>query len=421
MRWTEYVGHKVVRATIALAFLTGWWACSPKLEQRQVFPLEMRSLELDDGLSHRNECCTDPNSYIPDAERLEFFPQKEIRVNFHFMRDEAGLYNIPVEKAKDFVMSLYWSCNERLIELEAPFLPPGNTFGKTPTQYRYVLTPSGEPGDDGIYHHYDDELYYMVAYGKNRNNYDRAVIQKYARGLDSILNIFIMPHHPDSITSPTYKNARGGIALGKAVKISGTLEPDESGWQYNPLTNHEVGHVLGLQHTWSYNDGCDDTPRHPNCWNKQGGGACDTMASNNMMDYNAWQNALSPCQVGLVHRNLAREHMSIRGLLRTNWCRRDTNKTITIRDSVAWLGAKDLEGDIIIEDGGRLHIMCRVSMPAGSSILVRPGGSLYLDKAKLHNACEDQWQGIITEKLGKKEGHVFRIGDVLVENVAPLE
>ena len=57
-------------------------------------------------------------------------------------------------------------------------------------------------------------------------------------------------------------------------------------------------------------------------------------------------------------------------------------------------------------------------MPAGASIRVRPGGRLYLDKARLHNACGDQWLGIIVESLGKKEGEVYRIGEVLVENAS---
>lgn len=410
---------RYLRSLSLLALLAGSLSCVPLYTERVIFPLEMRDLVLPEGESaRRNECCTDPNSYIPDPEHPEFTTRREIRVNFHFVHDRAGRYNIPEAKAKDFAMSLYWACNERLADMQAPFLPPGNTFGKTPTEYRLVLTPSGAPGDDGIYHHYNDTLYYYVAYGKNRNNFERAVIDRYGIGTDSILNIFIMPHHPDSVASPTYKNTRVGITLGRHVKIAGVLGPDDQGWEYQSLTNHEIGHVLGLQHTWAYNDGCDDTPHHPNCWNRDSGGACDTMASNNMMDYNAWQNALSPCQVGLVHRNLAREHMSMRRLLIPRWCERDSAKTIFVTDSVIWYGAKDLEGDIVIEAGGSLRIMCRVSMPSGASIRVRPGGRLYLDRARLHNACGDEWLGIVSERLGKLEGEVFRIGEVLVENAS---
>lgn len=408
------------RASICvLLVVIGLGACVPRYSERVVFPLEMRDMSDErTGVSAHNECCTDPMSYVPDTAHLDHTPTRRIRVNFHFMYDEAGRYNIPREDAEAFAMSLYWACNERLADLQAPFLPRGNSFGKTPSRYRLVLTGNGTPGDKGIYYHYDDELYYFVAQGKDRNNYRREVITKYAVGSDTVLNIFLMPHHPDSVASDTYRSAIGGIALGKHTKVAGKLIAGEQGWQYQSTTNHEVGHILGLQHTWAYNDGCDDTPRHPNCWNRNSGGACDSLASNNMMDYNAWQSALSPCQVGLIHRNLAREHMSIRSLLIPNWCRRDTNKTIVIADSVVWYGAKDLESDIVIEDGGSLRIMCRVSMPRAASIRVRPGGKLFLDKARLHNACGDYWRGIITEKLGRREGQVFRNGEVLVEDVS---
>ena len=402
---------------LGLLLMLLWSACSPKYSEQVIFPLQMRDITLNDGSSSwRNECCTDPMSYIPDPQYPVHTQMHRIRVNFHFMHDEAGKYNIPEAKAEKFAMSLFWACNERLADMQAPYLPPGNDMGKTPTFYRLVLTGNGGSGDKGIYHHYDDSLYYYVAYGRNRNNYERDVIDKYGIGTDTVLNVFIMPHHPDSIASPTYKNTRVGITLGRHVKIAGVLSPDDEGWQYQALTNHEIGHVLGLQHTWSYNDGCDDTPRHPNCWNRDSGGGCDTMASNNLMDYNAWQNALSPCQVGLVHRNLAREHMAIRKLLIPEWCVRDTAKTIYIRDSVNWKGSKDLQGDIVIEEGGRLRIRCRVSMPAGSSIRVQPGGKLYLDKARIHNSCGGQWLGIIAEKLGKKEGQVFKLGEVKIED-----
>ena len=56
---------------------------------------------------------------------------------------------------------------------------------------------------------------------------------------------------------------------------------------------HELGHSLGLLHTWNQDDGCDDTPRNAGCW----GDTC----SNNMMDYNASQSALTACQLGIIH------------------------------------------------------------------------------------------------------------------------
>lgn len=71
---------------------------------------------------------------------------------------------------------------------------------------------------------------------------------------------------------------------------------------YGPasLSAHELGHTLGLDHTWSVDDGCNDTPNNPNCWNVNEPAGC-TPLSNNLMDYNAGQNALTICQTNRMH------------------------------------------------------------------------------------------------------------------------
>lgn len=85
------------------------------------------------------------------------------------------------------------------------------------------------------------------------------------------------------------------------------------------LVRHEFGHNLGLFHTWAGNDNCDDTPRNPcnlannpqgfeQCWNlnSPSGSCCDqiTEVSNNVMDYNASQGALTQCQIERMHWHL---------------------------------------------------------------------------------------------------------------------
>ena len=64
---------------------------------------------------------------------------------------------------------------------------------------------------------------------------------------------------------------------------------------------HELGHSLGLLHTWN-GDGIDDTPNNNNCWNLNlGDPNCDELeeASNNIMDYNASKSSLT---LGQIHR-----------------------------------------------------------------------------------------------------------------------
>ena len=81
-----------------------------------------------------------------------------------------------------------------------------------------------------------------------------------------------MPHHPDSIASKTYAGGGVGVALGTNVKMAGMFESKQPFWNYRQILSHEVGHVFGLQHSW-LSDGCEDTPKHPNCWNRSKNGS----------------------------------------------------------------------------------------------------------------------------------------------------
>lgn len=300
-------------------------------------------------------------------------------------------------------MQMLFDSNNKL------WLPSNNSIPVIPVNIKYVLT--------GVYFHYDDELYYYLHQGSRRNNADYSVIEKYGVGLDTILNIFILPHQSDSARSKTYQSGCVGIALGNAIKIAGIYEKGLNEWNVRGTFNHEIGHVLGLYHAWTF-DGCEDTPMHENkCWVPENAG-CQGKTSNNMMDYNAWQSALSPCQVGTIHKNLSDNESDVRNLLIKTWCHYDPYKKITIKDSIVWLGSRDLEGDIEIMEGASLRIKCRISMPQGSSIKVHPGGKLILDDCTLHNDCGQLWEGIEVMQKGKMVGQVIKIGSPTLNNIA---
>lgn len=79
-------------------------------------------------------------------------------------------------------------------------------------------------------------------------------------------------------------------------------------WSSAKLLNHEVAHNLNLRHTWNENDYCSDTPFNNNCWNINfpANTNCDDWCeiSNNMMDYNFSQQAISPCQINRMQDHL---------------------------------------------------------------------------------------------------------------------
>lgn len=412
-----------MQLVVSLLVLLAALSCSPKFEAHFISTEDIVYQASAIGgtnvpASRPYYPCKDPSNYIPDTTHLNHTPIRFIRVNVHWMNSEDSTKNYNGEEAVKFARGMLRYANNDLKNNRKMWLPHNNNTPVITTQYRYVLTPRpNDPDDDGIYFHYDDELFYHIHKGKTKNLYKRAVFEKYGVQLDTVLNLFVMPHHPDSIASPTYNAYGVGVALGNAVKLSGIFESGGKDWVYRGLINHEIGHIYGLTHTWAYNDGCDDTPKHPQkCWNRTKEPPCDTMASNNVMDYNALQNAFTPCQIGKVHYRMASPNSRQRKFLIPKWCDLKEKKHIFIKDTIVWNCMKDLESHITIEDGGKLTMRCRISLPKGAKITVKPGGTLVLDDCQLHNACGEKWQGIEVQSEGKKKGEVVFLGEPKIEN-----
>jgi len=363
--------------------------------------------------------CNERSNYIPDADHIDHTPVRKVKVNFHFMRDSKGQGNFDEETGVKSISEYIYSANGNLQKNAPMNLPEGNNTEVLPQLYQYVLTPDPSiPGDDGIYFHDDDDFYFILNKGRDKNNYSKAVFEKYGIQKGEVLNVFIQDNHLDSLKSSTYKQHMNGIAFGTWVKCSmwySNYSSKSRKWLAPKQLNHEIGHVLGLLHTWRGRDGCDDTPPNPNCWGKNGRAECET-PSNNVMDYNPNRNAWTPCQLGIVHHALT-QNTRKRNLLVRTWCELKENKTIFINEKIEWNSCKDLEGHIVVEDGGELTIRCRVSLPQKAKITVAPTGKLILDGARLHNDCGDTWQGIEVWKKGGKKGAVVYTNDATIENV----
>ena len=361
--------------------------------------------------------------YLPDADNERYLPMRYVLVNFHIMNSSDTLYRLYGDKAYDSVREVLNYTNGLMNSTPELWLKPDST--EVPALPRRVLfNLAQKPGTDepAVYEHYDDELYGYLHNGPQRNRADRTVVRKYAVAKDSILNIFLMGPPRDSLNSKTFRSpGTDGIYLGDAIKITGWLESNRPPWELRGIVAHEIGHALGLPHAWG-RDGCDDTPVHPNnAWSRGPGQSGPGKTSNNLMDYSNRQEALTPCQIGTMHRRMADISGKQRRWLLPVWCDYNPNGPVRVTYDTEWNGARDLATDIFVRRGARLYLNDRLHLPARAAIHVDPGGTLELGpRAVIHNSCGENWAGIrVGVTAGGFAGAVVADPQAVLLNLAP--
>ena len=381
-----------------------------------------------------SKSCNLWSSYLPDSVHPEFTPMRYVRINIHVMQDANGGNNFQEGQGKKWIKEMVANANQRLEQNQKMFLPHGNTTPVLPVPFRWVLAGDPKnPNDDGIYFHRDDSLFCMnkKARGKQLNSiYDLRQYTVYGTQKDSVINIFLIEHCPDSAKSPTYKASNDGIGAGNWAKLVGgyrlwqRFRIGEKGdtlrfstWDAAGLLNHELGHCLGLAHTWNQDDGCDDTPENPGCWNFNEPSGCQDV-SNNVMDYNAYKNAFTPCQISKMDQHFYDDRSS-RKYLVPQWCDYDSSKAITIHsgETIEWNGSRDVYGDLIVENKATLTVHCTLSIPPGGKIILYPKATLILDGSIVTSRCSDPFEGIEMMVKKKSKPVIHLKNGALIENV----
>ncbi len=252
---------------------------------------------------------------------------KILRINVHyFLRNngtgnftETGDNNGGTLTGYDFSRDVLEWINGHAAWNSTQNIPAMNTIPTPPKNYQYVL--------DAVYFHRDNSHFNF--------NFSSSTYNTYKENPDHVMQVLLTDVQGQTSVAG-YASSLGHTSTTKYTKLANVYSqyvahaqnPNaEYGWTMHSVGGsfqHELGHLLGLSHTVRYNngppcpyspscdDGCNDTvsaydmlntynaTHHPACgWNQGNQPGC----SNNVMDY-AGANALSPCQIDIIHCGL---------------------------------------------------------------------------------------------------------------------
>ncbi len=247
---------------------------------------------MPEPLQSKSSSCELWNHY--ESANVNATPIKTIRITYHVFNKDDGTGSIQNDTdGLDFLDDYTDNINSRYSDLDEMRVPSSSPH-ISDSRIRFELAEV----------HFWDSSYGYTYPGYydptwSNNLYTQFVTNKAAVTYKTTsVHVFF----PGGTTSSGWASGIGD----KDYIVMGGVYPKYQAWLGHPWANaaglaHELGHSLGLLHTW-YGDAINDTPNNSNCWNLDlGDPYCDELeeVSNNIMDYNASKASLT---LGQIHR-----------------------------------------------------------------------------------------------------------------------